>query len=613
MQDLKQTFNSNALFAKFSNIELSKLCRDISSKTLKAGDEIISIGERVNHYYLIESGEVVVTNELGASKTLGKGSSFGDEALLEVGVGLGTISAKTDCKILAINNQSIIGLESFKDLKSITSDNLLSNLGKNPRIGTPEKVVSTPKPQPYLLNLAAWLATIIAPLLIIYSLTKLDHPPNQSQLLLMYVFLSAVFMWVFRLVAEFVPALYLLLGMVLLSLAPTYITLSGFYANAFFLAISLSILGAIISLSNLSYRLLLYLLKFNTNSKLWLHFVLFISGLFLTPIIPSANGRVNILYNLFNETVSLLKVSKGSLEYQRLLASTIGGISLMSPIFLTSKTINLVALGMLSSQDQFSFQFYYWFLSASLVGLILLVCYALLTWLLFPNNHTNNIDVNFLKQQTKILGKITTEEVLAIVSTLTFIVMVFTSNIHNMPISWLAVFLAFFLFALGVLKRENFNSAIDWDFLIFLSALLSFTNVMSYLEIDVWISHYMGWIGAIINEDFISFVAILAGVIFLFRLIMPINIVVILLAGILVPIAATSNISPWLVIFITLLFAEGYTYNFTASYIVNFFTSIEDNNHYNRLLLLQLLLYLAKFLAVIISIPFWVNLGILPV
>ncbi|SMM98757.1 Citrate Succinate antiporter (TC 2.A.47.3.2) [uncultured Candidatus Thioglobus sp.] len=609
MSILKEISAKNILFAKFSNLELSKLYRATEYQTFKSGETVFSHNQKITHYYLIKSGEVVVTNESGNNKTLGQNSSFGDESLLRLKLGLCSVTAKTDCELLVIDADLIINLKSFEVAQDVISDNLLFNLSKKNKIVTQEQ--TSPKQHNYLFSLLAWLLTIIAPLLIVYFLSGLDYPPNQEQILLIYIFLSAIFMWIFRLVPEFVPALYLLLSMVLLSLAPVHIALSGFYANAFFLVISLSILGLIIGLSNSSYRLLLYLLKFNVNSKLWLHFVLFISGLFLTPIIPSTNGRVSILYNLFNEAMSLCKIPKGSLEYQRLIASTIGGISLMSPIFLTSKTINLVVLGMLSSQDQFSFQFYYWFLSASLVGLILLAFYALLTWLLFSNNHTNNIDIHSLKEQAQILGKITVTEVLAIGSILIFIILVFTSNIHNMPISWLAILLAFSLFALGALKRENFNNAIDWDFLIFLAGLLSFTNVMTYLEIDIWISHYMGWLSAIISYNFIGFVAILAIVIFLFRLIMPINIVVVLLAGILVPVATNSSVSPWLVIFITLLFAENYTYNFTTSYMLNFFNAIKDNAFYSRILTLQILLYLVKFVAIIISIPFWVSLGIL--
>ncbi|SMM97760.1 Membrane protein [uncultured Candidatus Thioglobus sp.] len=609
MSILKEIFAKNVLFSKFSNLELSKLSHTTEHQIFESGETIFSHNQEVKHYYLIKSGEVIITNESGESKTLGQNSSFGDESLLGLELGLCSITTKTYCEFLVIDAESIITLKSFKESKRIVSDNLLFNLSKKNKIAAQEQ--SDSKQHNYLFNLLAWLSTIVAPLLIVYFLSGLDYPPNQEQLLLIYIFLSAIFMWIFKLVPEFVPALYLLLGMILLSLAPVHIALSGFYANAFFLIISLSIIGAIIGLSNVSYRLLLYLLKFNVNSKVWLHFVLFISGLFLTPIIPSTNGRVSILYNLFNETMSLCQIPKGSLEYQRLLASTIGGISLMSPIFLTSKTINLVALGMLSSQEQFSFQFYYWFLSASLVGLILLAFYALLTWLLFSNNHTNNIDIDSLKEQTQILGKITATEVLAIGSILIFIIMVFTSNIHNMPISWLAILLAFSLFALGALKRKNFNSAIDWDFLILLAGLLSFTNVMTYLEIDIWISHYMNWLSVIINYSFIGFVAILSVVIFLFRLMMPINIVVILLAGILVPVATNSSVSPWLVIFIILLFSESHTYNFTASYILSFFSAIKDSAFYGRILTLQILLYGVKFLAVIISIPFWVSLGIL--
>ncbi len=610
MQTLKYNLNKNIVISKFSQIDLSRLCQYVTEKKFKSGDKIFSINDDINDYYLIKSGSVDIISESGQVNHIYENESFGDEGIIGFNFAISNAVANSNCEVILINKEFIANAESFQQEKKWAYNNLLRNIGKKYDIES-EKIKS--KSANYSASVFGWTMSVIMPILAIYGLSLLDYPPTKTQSLLIYIFLSALSMWTFKLVPEFVPALYLLLGMVLLSLAPSGVVLSGFYSDAFFLAISLSILGVIISISGLSYRVLLHLFRFGSNSGAWRHFALFLSGALITPVIPSANGRVNILYPLFGETLSLYKIKKGTLEYQRLVASTLGGISLLSPIFLTSKSINLLALGMLSTQDQYNFQFYYWFVSASVVGIVMLLFYAFFSWFLFRNDQVNTINVDFLKIQLDILGRISTEEIFAIISILLFAVIVFTSSIHNLQVSWLAMLLAIFLFILGVLKRQNFNHSIDWDFLIFLSSLLGFANTMSYLGLDVWINHYTGWIVDIMDSHFIEFIAILAVVTFILRLFLPINIAVILLASILIPVAGNTNISPWLVVFIVLLFSESYTYNFSASYVMQFISLANDVKVYPRLILLQIIIYIVKFIAIIISIPFWIYLGILVV
>ncbi len=607
MKDLRETFKKNPVMSQFSKIDLSKFCQHLVQEKYLKNQIIFNINDEVNHYYLVESGEVTITNELGESRTIYTGDSFGDECIIGLSTSFCMVIAATNAQVAVINKQII----QSKSSKSITraQDNLFYNLSK-----LDKRVIYKDNSQidkPYILNLLFWIITIIGPSVIAFLLLNIDHPPNKSQLLLIYLFLSAACMWCFRLAPEFVPALYLLLGSLLLSLVPPSIILSGFYSNAFFLAIALSVLAIIIEISGLSYRILLYSFYHLGSHKIWRHFILFFSGASVTPIIPSSNSRAGIIYPLFQEALALHKIKKGSKEYQRLVASTIGGFSLLSPMFLTSKSVNILVLGMLSIQDQYGFQFYYWFVSAAVVGLIVAISYLLLVWLLFRNDENYQLNTKSLATQIKVLGKITTEEVFAIIAIFTFLTIVLTSSIHNLESSWLALLLVVFLFILGVFKRMDFNRSVDWGFLIFLSALLGFTSATNYLEVHLWMAHYTLWISELIESSFIQFSLALSGFIFVLRLFLPINITVILLASILIPIVSNSGVSPWLVIFIILLMSESYTYNFSASFVVQFVSLIGDQKTYPRLIALQLIIYVVKCLAVIASIPYWQSLGIL--
>ena len=69
-------------------------------------------------------------------------------------------------------------------------------------------------------------------------------------------------MWVFELVKEFLPALFAILLILILGLAPTDVVLSGFSSSGFFMAMSILGLGTVIVLSGLSFRFLLWLLRY---------------------------------------------------------------------------------------------------------------------------------------------------------------------------------------------------------------------------------------------------------------------------------------------------------------------------------------------------------------
>ena len=462
------------------------------------------------------------------------------------------------------------------------------------------------------LAICAWLIAFFVPMLIVYAMSYLQVPPNINQSALMYIFLSAMLLWTLRLAPPLVAAIYLLLGMILLSLAPYEVALGGFYSDTFFLLISLSVLGTSIQTSGLSYRILVYLYQFNSKSHAWKQIVMFLSGTFITPVIPSANGRSYIVKPLFNTTVGLFDLPKSSMEYQRLLACSIGGFSLLSPIFLTSKSINLLAFGMLPEQVQQGFGFFYWLIAACLVGALLISFYALFIFVLFRNKQVYVINQAQLQKKRKELGSISLTEIATIAATLLFVLIVFTKSVHQLNIAWLALFLLVFIpLIIGSLKNKEFNKIVEWDFLIILSALLGFSKTISYLELDVWINYYLGGVGSLIEHNIVVFVLYLSIITFILRVVMPINVVVILLCSALIPVTVMTSINAWVVVFIILVFAETSVMRITTSYLVGFLELIDDTKSYWRINLLQVLVHLFKVIAILASIPFWQYLGLL--
>ncbi len=84
------------LFAKLSDKELTRLAANFTERTYKEGQELTAEGQGAAGFFVIESGDAVVTVEGETRRTLGPGDYFGEIALIDSGRRTATIKATSD-------------------------------------------------------------------------------------------------------------------------------------------------------------------------------------------------------------------------------------------------------------------------------------------------------------------------------------------------------------------------------------------------------------------------------------------------------------------------------------------------------------------------------------
>jgi len=124
-----------------------------------------------------------------------------------------------------------------------------------------------------------------------YSLAQVNNF-TWDQTIFLCVLSSAIVMWMFKLVGDFIVSIYLLIACLTLKVAPAKIVLGGFVSGSFFHAISVFGLGAVLLNSGLIYRLSLMILYYFPPTLFWQNLALSLVGTLITPIMPSANGRL---------------------------------------------------------------------------------------------------------------------------------------------------------------------------------------------------------------------------------------------------------------------------------------------------------------------------------
>ena len=258
-----------------------------------------------------------------------------------------------------------------------------------------------------------WVLAILIPI-IVFLIGNQFHS-NWNMNMFLVLFSSALVMWMFRLAAEFIPALLVMIGVLLIGIAPPSVTLNGFASDTYFMALSVFGLSTVLVSSGLTYRIILLLLKIFPKSRFWYGFSLFLTGSLLTPVIPSTFGRISISSHLYHDMSETVNYKNKGTASTHLAASAFSGFSLLDHIFLSTGPITFAIFALLPDQVQKEFRWIDWFSAACVTGLSLIVMYLIYVTIIFRNHETPAFTKENVAEQIKFLGPIKMKEWAALV------------------------------------------------------------------------------------------------------------------------------------------------------------------------------------------------------
>jgi len=455
-----------------------------------------------------------------------------------------------------------------------------------------------------------WMLCLILPMLSYYLATKNNFSWDQT--IFLCILSSSVVMWMFKLVGDYIVSIYILIACLTLKIVPAKIVLGGFTSGSFFLAMSVFGLGAVLLNSGLIYRISLMILYYFPSTLFWQNLALSIVGTLITPVIPSANGRLALVSPTVMDMTETMGYKPLSNAGARLSMSTLSGFGLMSNFFLTGKSINFVILGLLPMGLQTRFTFGFWLMAAGVAFIISFIGRFALASVMFKAEAPPKISKKQIKKQIQILGKLTIPEWIALIACFVFLIGVMTSSLHKIKTAWVGVLILFIVLFIGELGKDDFKKKIDWPFLLFLGGLIGFVNAFKYLKLDSWMSIQLYFLPYFMTKNFLFFIMILSVIIILIRLILPANATVALLCAILMPVAQANGINPWIVGFSILVISGGWFFPYQSTFYITFY-----NSTYGKLFsdkqtsLYNMLGNVINIISLILSIPYWKMLGLL--
>ena len=600
----------DSIISRSLNESLARMLRNVKELTFKAGEIIYSANADAKFLYLVHLGTVELTTPTGKRVRIDS-NRFGEEAATDVPHYLSDAIAITETVVFAIPRASLEGLNQFNPgHQAQFYFSLLANIGGEPvhdRDAKPRAKDSGKN----AIHAFGWMATILTPLLVLVF--GRDFGLDRETTVFLAIFSATVMMWVFELVDEYIPGLFALLVTLALGLAPPKLVLGGFASDGFFMAMSILGLGTVVVLSGLSFRFLLWLLRYLPNTPGGHNLGLLLTGLLLTPIVPSINARAVLVAPFLVDMLETVKFGFSGKAATRLAVAAFTGATLLSACFMTSRSVNLVIFGLLHPQQQEHFQWVYWVFASAVAAAAMLLVYFIAVSFAFPSTEASKLSKEQVGVQLSLLGPIKQREWAAIAGVLIFALGVVTTSIHSVPPSWLGMAILYTLLLFGTLRKNEFREKTDWPSLLYLGSLVGILNVFGYFGLDKLISAHLSGLSEVMRTDFNVFVAILFGVVAALRFVIPNTATIALCATIFMPLAAHAGVHPWVIGFILLLLGDMWMLPYQCPHYQQFSGLLRGKGVYDESAFLKFNLFmnLVRLCGIYASVPFWIWLGLL--
>ena len=599
---------ADAVIGRAHPPSLARLLAQVSRREFCAGAPIYTAGTHADCCYLLVHGAVTLVSPRGQQRALHEGR-FGEEAGCGAHAYLTGARASADTTVLCLPRAAIQALAGANPgLRTALWMSLASHLAGEPLASAPPPALPAAGPQRHAAP--SWCLVIALALL---TLAFASHAGiDRGGVIFLGIFVTTIAMWILNLVDDYIPALFALLAPLLTGLAPVPVILSGFASDGFLMALSTLALGTVVVSSGLGYRVMLMLLRFLPTHQQWHNIGMFGTGLLLTPIIPTANGRIALLAPFYADMGGNLGLSSGGRAATRLALSCFNGTTLFSAMFITSKSVNFAVFGLLSPQNQDHFQGLAWIQAALATTLVLFAAHLAAAVFGCSNREHPHLPDERIAQQHALLGRLSQREWAGVGGVAFIMLGIVTSSLHKVQAPWISFAMLFGLLLWGTLDKKELKEKVDWTFLLYLSGITGLVAAFSHLGLDRTLGEHLPALGECMRERFGLFVLLLYALVNAMRLAAPSNATTVILATILMPLAQLNGVNEWLVGFIILVFSETWWLPYQCSYYLQLQQQGRAAAPYDekRFLALNALLNLARPLAVYASLPYWQLLGI---
>ncbi len=422
---------------------------------------------------------------------------------------------------------------------------------------------------------------------------------------------TAVALLMSRVVPDFAVGLALITGWVILGVARMPEALAGFASKEWLFVLATYGLAAATARSGLLYRIGLLLVRRLPHGVGWQTATLLVTGLVLTPLVPSSTGRASLTAPLALAVAEALRLPERGRSAALLGLGTWVGSGPLMYAFLNGSGTCLLAWGLLPEASRARFTWVTWFVAAAPLALgVALGSLVLLRVILRPEP-VARLPMQRVSLQMAMLGPVAPRELGAIAILVLTVAGWIAAPWLGLDLATVALLGLLATVALGIFDRIALQS-LDWSFLIFFGTVLTVGRLGAVVGLDrVAAATIDRLLGAFLPSPLV-FVLAVAGVSLLIRLVLDQDLTVVLVGVTLLPVAPRIGVEPWIVVIALLSTSVAWFLPAqTPSYLVA--QSASEGRLFSHAQAQRFAFaYTAlTLLGLVLSIPYWRLLGLL--
>ncbi|MCX8071581.1 MAG: anion permease [Candidatus Binatia bacterium] len=372
-------------------------------------------------------------------------------------------------------------------------------------------------------------------------------------------------------------------------------------------------MGVSLQASGLLFRLPLQVLRRFPLSQRGQCVGLTVSGTLMTPALPDVTSGVAIASPVvlaLSDSLGYARKSNGSAG---LAMAALLGFGQMSPFFLTGAAENLLAWSLLPEAAQVQVTWLSWLGGALVLAGTTLILGLLFTWWLLPVEHPPKASHGLIQAQLEALGPMSASEGINALVLGAAVVGWITTPLHGVSVGWIAMAALTALLVCNLPGRVTFRSAIYWDFLFYLGAALSLTEVVRHLAIDQWLVARLAPILAPATQWPMVFYPLVACTLYCARFVLPSLPLVSLWVIGLLPICSAAGLHPLPLLLVTSAAVAIWFMPYQSpAYLALYFGTKERSFTHRQVRALAWSYGLTYLVGIVLSVPYWRLLGWVP-
>jgi di/tricarboxylate transporter len=432
-------------------------------------------------------------------------------------------------------------------------------------------------------------------------------PQSRGSVLL----IAAMLCWMLDVLPDYVVALGVIVVWNVAGIGPSAPSLSGFASPVWFLLLGVLAVGGGLASSGVLQRVALVLLSMFPATFIGQVVAFLVGGLVMTPFLPLTVARCALTAPLARQVAEILGYPARSRGAVGIGLAAFTGSGLLSRVFLSGATLNLIAWSLLPPATRPGW--WRWALAGAPMMLVLTA--GALGIILLTYRPANDCPVgrDVIARQRREIGPLTPGAYVAGAVAVVVLIGLAASPYLKVDGAWFACLGAMTLAATGVLTREHFRRTIDWPLLIFLGVILGMPAMIHHVGVDTQLAQGLPPVVAWVHGSPVLALTLLFAIVTAARFLLSEWVAIPLLTATLTPIAPTLGLHPWVVAFVVLSAANLWSvpYQF-ASYLA--FWSASDGHLFahDQVRTFSVAYVLLSLCGLLVSIPVWRRLGFLP-